>query len=86
MRGRREHVFQASFLAPAPSPAQHDVATELAASMLGGVGFLVPGLGHYARNLREHGGFFVRAVVRVGLWRRVYEQRVVAVMVPMATD
>lgn len=86
MRGRREHVFQASFLAPAPSPAQHDVATELAASMLGGVGFLVPGLGHYARNLREHGGFFVRAVVRVGLWRRVYEQRVVAVMVPIVPD
>lgn len=82
IRGRREHAFHVGFLAPAPSLAQHDVATELTASLLGAFGAIVPGLGHYARNLREHGGFFVRAVVRFGPWRRVYEQRVTAVMVP----
>ena len=82
LHGRREHAFHARFLAPVPSLAQHDVASELLASALGVLGPIVPGLGHYARNLREHGGFFVRAVVRFGVWRRVYEQRVVAVMVP----
>ena len=83
VRGRREHAFQAQFLAPAPSLAQHDVATELLASVVGAFGPLLPGMSHYARNLREHGGFFVRAVVRFGIWRRVYEQRVVAVIAPL---
>ncbi len=83
VHGRREHAFQAQFLAPAPSLTQHDVASELLASVLGVFGPLVPGIGHYARNLREHGGFFVRAVVRFGIWRRVYEQRVTAVVVPL---
>ena len=84
VRARREHAFHVGFVAPAPSMAQHDVRTELAASMLSAVGVVVPGLGHYARNLREHGGFFVRAIVRFGIWRRVYEQRVIAVLVPIA--
>jgi hypothetical protein len=59
------------------------VASEIKASILGALGPIVPGLGHYARNLREHGGYFVRAVVRFGPWRRVYEQRVTAVIVPV---
>ncbi len=84
VRGRREHAFHVAFVAPAPSLAQHDVTSEITASILGALGPIVPGLGHYARNLREHGGFFVRAVVRFGPWRRVYEQRVTAVVVPVA--
>lgn len=83
VRGRREHTFHVGFVAPAPSLAQHDVGSEITASVLGALGPIVPGLGHYARNLREHGGFFVRAVVRFGPWRRVYEQRVTAVIVPL---
>ena len=79
---RREHVFAAGYDAPPPSLAHHDVASEMTASVLAVLAPLVPGLGHHARNLREHGGIFVRAVVRFGLWRRVYEQRVTPVIVP----
>ncbi len=82
LRGRREHAFQVSMAAPIPTASQHDVQSELLASLLGAFGAIVPGLGHYARNLREHGGFFVRVVVRFGIWRRTYEQRVIVVMVP----
>ena len=82
LRGRREHAFQVSLFAPVPTASHHDVQSEMLASLLGVFGPVVPGLGHYARNLREHGGFFVRAVVRFGIWRRSYEQRVVVVMVP----
>jgi len=82
LRGRREHAFQVQLFAPVPTASQHDVQSEMLASLLGAFGPIVPGLGHYARNLREHGGFFVRAVVRFGIWRRTYEQRVVVVMVP----
>jgi hypothetical protein len=84
LHGRREHAFHARFLAPVPSAAQHDVMSELVASALGVLGPIVPGVSHYAHNLREHGGFFVRAVVRVGIWRRVFERRVIAVVVPSA--
>jgi len=82
LSARREHAFHTSYLAPPPSLAHHDVMSELTASALGAFAPLVPGLGHHARNLREHGGVFVRAVVRFGLWRRVYEQRVTPVIVP----
>ena len=84
LQGRREYVFKAGFDAPPPSLAHHDVGSEMAASVLGALAPLVPGLGHHATNLREHGGVFVRAVVRFGLWRRAYEQRVTPVVVPVA--
>lgn len=82
LRARREHAFHAGYYAPPPSLAHHDVYSEMTASVLGAFAPIVPGLGHHARNLREHGGVFVRAVVRFGVWRRVYEQRVTPVMVP----
>ncbi len=84
LTGRREHLYVARMFAPVPTASQSDVQAEIMASVLAIFGPFVPGLGHYARNLREHGGFFVRAVVRFGIWRRVYERRVVAVMVPVA--
>ena len=83
LAARREHDFVAADDAPPPSLAHHDVGSELAASAMAAFAPLVPGLGHHARNLREHGGIFVRAVVRFGVWRRVYEQRVTPVVVPI---
>lgn len=82
LRARREHLFATGYLAPPPSTAHHDVRSEITASVLNVLAPIVPGMGHYARNLREHGGVFVRAVVRFGIWRRVYEQRVTPVLVP----
>jgi hypothetical protein len=82
LRGRREHTFLAQLVAPLSTASHHDVQSEIVASVLAVFGPFVPGVGHYARNLREHGGFFVRAVVRSGVWRRSYQQRVVPVMVP----
>ena len=77
--GRREHGYHATFDAPFPSTVHEHLGAQLIASVLEPIGFLVPGLGHYAHNLREHGGFYVRATVRSGLFRRRFEQRVVVV-------
>jgi hypothetical protein len=80
--GRRQHRFVATFHAPIPSVTHSSVKAEIAASILAFFGPLVPGLSHHARNLRSHGGYFVRARVRTGIWRRSYEQQVVSVAVP----
>jgi hypothetical protein len=79
--GRREHGYHATFDAPFPSTVHEHLGAQLIASVLGPIGFLVPGLGHYARNLREHGGFYVRATVRSGIFGRRFEQRVIVVHV-----
>jgi len=81
LTGRREHGYSASFEAPFPTTVHEHLGAQLTASLLGPIGFLVPGLGHYARNLREHGGFYVRATVRSGIFRRRFEQRVIVVHV-----
>lgn len=74
--GRRASTFEASLRAPFPSPHHRSVTAELEASLLGAFGPLVPGLAAYARNLREHGGVWVRVTVRIGPWRRRVERRV----------
>ncbi len=81
LAGRREHTFHLVFDAPFPSTVHEHLGAQISASLLEPLGFLVPGLRHHARNLREHGGFFVRATLRRGLWRRRFEQRVVIVHV-----
>lgn len=79
--GRREATFIATFHAPVPSIAHGSVHAEIQASIAAFFGPLVPGLAHHARNLRQHGGYHVRARIRTGLWRRAYEQQVISVMV-----
>ncbi len=81
LAGRREHTFHLVFDAPFPSTIHEHLGAQITASLLEPLSFLVPGLGHHARNLREHGGFFVRATLRRGLWLRRFEQRVVIVYV-----
>jgi hypothetical protein len=77
VRGRRREQFAATFIAPLPLNRHSDVTSELTASLLGLLGWVVPGLKHAADNLREHGGYYLRVTVRVGLLRRVYERRVI---------
>ncbi len=78
LSGRRSHVLKALFPAPFPATRHTDVAAEALASLLGLLAFIVPGLGFTARNLREHGGYFVSAKVRVGWLRRTFKRRVFA--------
>ena len=75
--GRRASLFEASFVAPYPSPDLRDPLAEIQASAMGAVAWLVPGLGETARNLREHGGVWVRMTVRVGPFRRRMDRRVI---------
>ncbi len=81
LAGRREHGYRASFDAPFPSTVHEHLGAKITASILEPLGFIVPGLRHYARNLREHGGFYVRASVGSGIFRRRFEQRVIVVHV-----
>lgn len=74
--GRRASEFEAIFAAPFPTGEHRDVRAEIQASFLGAFAWLVPGLGEVARNLREHGGVWVRLKVRAGPWRRRIERRV----------
>lgn len=79
LSGRREHGYRASFDAPFPATVHEHLGAKITASIIEPLGFLIPGLRHYARNLREHGGFFVRATVGSGIFRRRFEQRVIVV-------
>ena len=85
LAGRRAHAFHLAFDAPFPSTVHEHMGASIMASVLEPLGFLVPGLRHHARNLREHGGFFVRATLRRGVWHRRFEQRVVVVHVGATT-
>ncbi|MEJ2665830.1 MAG: zinc finger Ran-binding domain-containing protein [Deinococcales bacterium] len=78
LSGRHTHVLHARFQAPFPATRHTDVIAEVLASLLGMIAFLVPGLAFTARNLREHGGYFVSASVRVGWLRRTFKRRVIA--------
>jgi len=78
LSGRHTHVLHARFQAPFPATRHTDLLAEVLASLLAPLGLLVPGLGLTARNLREHGGYFVRATVRVGWLRRTFKRRVIA--------
>lgn len=79
LAGRREHGYRVSFDTPFPSLVHEHLGAKIMASVLEPLGWLVPGLRHHAQNLREHGGFYVRATIRSGLFRRRFEQRVVVV-------
>lgn len=85
LAGRRVHRFEATLHTALPSTAHGNVQAEITASVAAFFAPLVPGLGHHARNLRQHGGYFVRARVRSGLWRRSYEERIISVAVPFGS-
>ena len=76
LMGRREASFEARFVAPFPITKHYDVNAELAADVLGFLGFFVPALRWNAANLREHGGYVVTAEVRVGWLPRRLVKRV----------
>jgi len=78
LRGRRATVMEAEFVAPFPATPHTDVRAEIAADVMEAVGFVVPALRQHARNLRQHGGYYVEATLRVGLLRKTLQKRVVA--------
>lgn len=79
--GRRSHTYTATFVAPFPVTPHTDVRAELTADVLGAAGVLVPALRHHAHNLREHGGYYVEARVRVGLLTRRLQKRVLCYLI-----
>ncbi len=78
LSGGSTHVFTAVFTAPMPLTVHESMAHEMLASLLALAGWLVPLAGHAAENMREHGGYFVRFRLRVGLARRTFEKRIIS--------
>lgn len=78
LRGRRTNVFSTEFLTPFPATKHSDVMADITADVLDVIGLIVPAVRWNARNLREHGGYYVEATVRVGLIPRKLKKRVIA--------
>jgi hypothetical protein len=78
LSGRHQHDLTARFVAPFPATSHSDIIADVMASLFGALAWAVPGLGLAAHNLREHGGYYVQATVRVGLLRRTLKRRVIA--------
>ncbi len=78
LRGRRLTSVTADFIAPFPDTPHESLRASVLADVLGLLSFAVPALAWQARNLREHGGYFVEAQVKVGLLSRKYHKRVFA--------
>jgi len=78
LRGRRSNVFSVAFVTPFPATKHSDVMAEIMADFLDVIGLVVPAVRWNARNLREHGGYYVEATVRVGWIPRRLKKRVIA--------
>lgn len=78
LRGRRLTSVTAKFIAPFPDTPHESLQANILADVLGLLSFAVPALAWQAKNLREHGGYFIEARVRVGLLSRRYHKRVFA--------
>ena len=78
LRGRRSNVFTTEFITPFPATKHSDVMADIMADILDLFGLIVPAVRWNARNLREHGGYYVEATVRVGLIPRRLKKRVIA--------
>lgn len=74
--GRRLTQLEGEFVAPFPMTPHVSPSAELSASVLGFLSYIVPSLAWQAKNLREHGGYYVEAEVRVGFLSRRYHKRV----------
>lgn len=81
LTGRRAHALATTFVAPFPITPHADIKAEIMADILGVAGTLVPALRHHAQNLREHGGYYVEARVRVGLLSRRLQKRVLCYLI-----
>lgn len=81
LRGRRSTTVTARFVAPFPATEHQSFQADLLADVLGLLSYVLPALAWQARNLREHGGYYVEAVVRVGLLTRRYHKRVISYLV-----
>lgn len=76
--GRRRTSLSASFVAPYPVTQHTNTWAEIDAGLLDLFSFIVPALKFRADNLREHGGYFVEAQVRVGFLSRRFHKRIIA--------
>ncbi|MFA7461500.1 MAG: hypothetical protein WCY60_10910 [Trueperaceae bacterium] len=74
--GRRMTDLSAEFMAPFPMTKHTHMQAELNASFLSVLSLFVPSLKFSAKNVKEHGGYYVEAYVRVGLLSRRYHKRV----------
>ncbi len=81
LRGRRLTSLSTRFIAPFPATTHQSFQAEMMADLLGLLAYVVPALAWQARNLREHGGYYVEAVVSVGLLTRRYHKRVLSYMI-----
>ncbi len=77
VRGRRLTSLTSEFVAPFPDTPHESIRADIVADVLGLLSFAVPALAWQARNLREHGGYYVEAQVRVGFLSRKYHKRVI---------
>lgn len=78
LKGRRATVLTARFLAPFPATRHSDIRADMNAAVLSLVSVVVPAAGWTARNLREHGGYYVEATMSIGWLRRKLKRRVIA--------
>lgn len=74
---RRRSELTAEFIAPFPLTKHTHMQAEMNAGVLGFLSTFVPALKFAARNVREHGGYYVEAYVRVGFLSRRYHKRVI---------
>jgi len=75
--GRRQTELSAEFIAPFPVTKHTHAQAEINADILGFLSIFVPSLKFSAQNMREHGGYYVVAHVRVGFLSRRYHKRVI---------
>lgn len=75
--GRRKTELSSEFIAPFPMTKHTHMQAELNAGFLGFLAIFVPSLKFAARNVKEHGGYYVEAYVRVGVLSRRYHKRVI---------
>ncbi len=73
-----QHCLRLTFRAPYPVTQHTSTAAEINADVLSLLSFIVPALRFQANNLREHGGYFVEARVRVGPLSRRFHKRIIA--------
>lgn len=74
--GRRKTEFSTTFLAPFPLTQHTYMRAEQNAAVLSFLSIFFPALRFQAANLREHGGYYVQAYVRVGWLSRRFHKRV----------
>lgn len=75
--GRRATTLSAPFMAPFPFTQHASGHSDLLADVFSLLSFVLPALRFSANNLREHGGYYVEARVRVGFLSRKFHRRVI---------